>query len=53
MLQMLAIGFIRKFQEVHRDSEMIEGEILADFRWRFFASAVLICIFLCQSERDL
>ena len=30
-----------------------EGEILADFRWRFPASAVLIYICLSQSERDL
>ena len=33
--------------------EKIEGEILADFERRFPASAVLICIFLSQSERDL
>ena len=32
---------------------MIDGKILVDFRWRFPASAVLICIFLSQSERDL
>ena len=30
-----------------------EGEILADFRWRFPAFAVLIYICLSQSERDL
>ena len=29
---MLAIGFIKQFQYVYRDSDTIEGSILADFK---------------------
>ena len=57
---MLAIGFIRQFQEVYRDSETIEGATsLADSKRRFLAfqkilcTVWFICIFLSQSVRDL
>ena len=45
--QMLAICFIRQSQYVHRDSETIEGAILADFRRQCPSSRKILCTVWC------
>ena len=66
--QMLAIGLIRQFQYVYRDSDTIEGSILADLKPAIscfsedfmYCLALSLCVYfylrvkeICRSQVDL